>query len=75
MKGHKQARTTLKDIAQVCGYTANAVSRAMRNDERLPSETREKIQQTALQMGYIPNTLPSTLRSGSSRTVLSLLTI
>ena len=62
-------RITLKDIARACGYTANTVSRAMRNDPRLPAATREKIQAEAEKLGYIPNTLASSLRSGRRNTV------
>ena len=62
------SRVTLKDIAKACGYTANTVSRAMRNDERLPAATREKIQAVAAKLGYIPNTLASSLRSGRRNT-------
>ena len=58
------ARVTMKDIAKVCGYTVNTVSRAMRNDEQLPAATREKIKAAAEKLGYIPNTLASSLRSG-----------
>ena len=59
-------RITLRDVASACGYTVNTVSRALRGDLRLPEATREKIRRTALQMGYIRNSLASTLRSGKS---------
>ncbi|HNX61121.1 MAG TPA: LacI family DNA-binding transcriptional regulator [Candidatus Limiplasma sp.] len=64
-----QHRATLQDIARACGYSANTVSRALRNDNRLPLETRNVIVQTASAMGYIRNSSASTLRSGTSRTV------
>ena len=63
------ARITLKDIAKDCGYTVNTVSRAMRNDKRLPAATREKIRTAAEKLGYIPNTLASSLRSGRRNTI------
>lgn len=59
-------RITLKDVAEACGYTVNTVSRALRGDPRLPESTCGKIRQTAMQMGYIRNSLASTLRSGKS---------
>jgi len=62
-------RVTLKHIAQACGYTVNTVSRALRGDPRLSDSTRTRIQQTAREMGYIRNSLASTLRSGRSHTV------
>ena len=63
------SRVTLKDVAAACGYTVNTVSRAMRDDHRLPAATRERIRETARQMGYIRNSLASSLRSGRSHTV------
>lgn len=62
-------RVTLKDLAAACGYSANTVSRALRNDTRLPEETRNTIAKKAAQMGYIRNSLASTLRSGTSKTI------
>ena len=63
------SRVTQSDVAKACGYTVNTVSRALRGDLRLPEETREKIQSTARKMGYIRNSLASSLRSGRSQTV------
>lgn len=63
------SRVTLKDVANECGYTANTVSRAMRNDSRLPESTRQLIREAAARLGYIPNKMASTLRSGKSHVV------
>ena len=62
-------RVTLRDIAEKCGYTVNTVSRALRDDPKLPAPTRTRIQEKAREMGYIRNTLASTLRSGKSHNV------
>ena len=62
-------RITLKDIAERCGYTANTVSRALRNDEKLPESTRLAIQALAREMGYVPNSSARALRYGSSHTI------
>ena len=59
-------RITLRDVGGACGYTVNTVSRALRGDPRLPESTREKIREAAVRMGYIRNSLASTLRSGRS---------
>ena len=59
-------RITLRDVAGACGYTVNTVSRALRGDPRLPESTRAKIREAAVKMGYIRNSLASTLRSGRS---------
>ena len=63
------SRVTLKDVANECGYTANTVSRAMRNDPRLPESTRQTIREAAARLGYIPNKMASSLRSGKSHVV------
>ena len=65
----KSNRITLKDIAIACGYSANTVSRALRDDRRLSDATRSLIRETADRMGYIPNTMASSLRSGRSRMI------
>lgn len=69
MQLNVSGRITLKDIAERCGYTANTVSRALRNDEKLPENTRRTIQQLAREMGYVPNRSARALRYGSSRTI------
>ena len=56
------SRITMKDIAGKCGYTVNTVSRALRDDPALPGSTRSLIQSTAQEMGYIRNSMASSLR-------------
>ena len=63
------SRVTLKDVANECGYTANTVSRAMRNDPRLPEVTRQMIREAASRLGYIQNKMASSLRSGKSHVI------
>ena len=65
----KAGRITLKDVSLACGYTVNTVSRALRDDPCLPASTRELIQATARDMGYIRNSMASSLRSGKSHIV------
>ena len=59
----------MKDIAQRSGFSVNTISRALHDDSRLTKETREKIRQISNSMGYIPNHMASTLRSGKSRII------
>ena len=65
----RKERITLKDIAAACGCSANTVSRALRDDQRLADATRTHIKETAQEMGYIPNHMATTLRSGRSRMI------
>lgn len=69
MSMSSSGRITLKDIAERCGYTANTVSRALRNDEKLPQSTRDAISRLAREMGYVPNSSARALRYGSSHTI------
>jgi DNA-binding LacI/PurR family transcriptional regulator len=54
-------RVSLRDIAQQLGLSHSTVSRALRNRPRVAQELKEKIQQTAQQMGYRPDPMLSAL--------------
>ena len=57
-------RVTLKDIATRTGYTANTVSRALKDKEDIGAETRKSIQEIAREMGYISDSIAASLRTG-----------
>ena len=69
MLNHKGKIVTLKDIAEVTGYTANTVSRVLNNRENVSPKTRELILTTAKELGYVGNALAGSLRSGISGTI------
>jgi DNA-binding LacI/PurR family transcriptional regulator len=48
-------RTTLKDIANRLGISANSVSKALRGKSKISEKTRALILQTATEMNYTPN--------------------
>src|SRR5882762_6787627 len=52
---------TLKDIARKAGVSVMTVSRALRNQSNLSSETRDRVQAIAEEMGYRPNPLVAAL--------------
>lgn len=62
-------RVTLSEIAKATGYTINTVSRALRNQSDIAVATRQKIQEVARRMGYVPNMAASSLRLGRSNTI------
>ncbi len=62
-------RVTLSDIAKKCGVSVNTVSHALNNKPDISDITKEKIKNTAKQMGYIGNASASFLRSGLSKTI------
>lgn len=46
--------TTQRDIARILGISNATVSLALRDHPRIPAATRERIKQTASEMGYLP---------------------
>lgn len=60
---------TIKDIALACGVSEGTVDRALNGREGIKKETKEKILQTAKELGYRPNHLARCLARGSSRTI------
>lgn len=64
---------TLKDVAEAVGYSVNTVSRALRGKDDIAKETRDRIKQTALELGYINNAVASSLRLGYTNTIAVIL--
>jgi len=62
-------RVLLKDIAEASNLTINTVSRALKNKDDISIATREYVQKLALDMGYIPDVVASSLRSGYTKTI------
>ena len=62
-------RVTLQDVARATGYTANTVSRALKNKPDISAETSKRIQDAARRMGYVRNAMACSLRSGHTRTL------
>lgn len=60
---------TLADIAERIGTTTNTVSRALRDCTDIGPQMKERVKQTALEMGYVPNRIASFLRSKRSNIV------
>ncbi|MCX6952488.1 MAG: LacI family DNA-binding transcriptional regulator [Verrucomicrobia bacterium] len=51
----------MQDVARAAGVHQTTVSRALRNDPRLPAETCRRLQRLAEKMGYRPHPLVSAL--------------
>ncbi|AHF90973.1 LacI family transcriptional regulator [Opitutaceae bacterium TAV5] len=49
------SRVTLNDIARATGLSRSGVSRALRNDPRVPAATCERVQAIARKLGYRPD--------------------
>ena len=51
------------------GLTINTVSRALKDKNDISEATKTQVKRIAYQMGYIPDTLASSLRSGVTKTI------
>ncbi len=63
------ARVTSVDLAQELGISQSTVSRALSNDVRIATKTREKVQHLALKLGYTPNAMARSLSTQQSRLI------
>lgn len=60
---------TMKDIASYVGVSVSTVSRVLNNSAPVDRETREKINQAILKLGYRPNVMAKALKEGRSKTI------
>ncbi len=54
---------TLRDVSEASGVSEMTVSRVLRNRGDVSAATRERVLQTAKQMGYVPNKIAGALAS------------
>ncbi|WP_297161264.1 LacI family DNA-binding transcriptional regulator [Thermogemmatispora sp.] len=68
--GAKRSReVSIADIARVAGVSHTTVSRALRDSPLISEETRKRIQQLALEMGYTPNAIAQSLQTRRTNTI------
>lgn len=60
---------TLREIAEACGYSTAAVSKALRGLPDIAISTAEHIKDVAHEMGYKPNIAARTLKTGRSHVI------
>jgi DNA-binding LacI/PurR family transcriptional regulator len=60
---------SIADIARVAGVSHTTVSRALRGSPLISTETRERIQRLALEMGYTPNAIAQSLQTRRTSTI------
>lgn len=65
----RTSKITIYDIAQALNLSASTISRALQNNPLINQDTREKVQQTAADMGYVPNWIASSLRRKRSNII------
>ena len=64
---------TIHDLARLAGLNSSTISRALRNDPRVRSDTREKIHALAEKYNYIPNLNARNLADGKTRMIAFLM--
>ncbi len=62
-------RITIRDVAQAAGVSLATASRALNRAGRVSSETVAKVTRTARQLGYAPDAVAQSMRSGSTGVV------
>lgn len=61
--------TGIQDVAREVGLSTATVSRALRGLAGVSEETRQRVQDVAHRMGYVPSAAASVLASGQTRTI------
>ncbi|HED2932815.1 TPA: DNA-binding transcriptional regulator CytR [Klebsiella oxytoca] len=71
MKPKKQiVAATMKDVAQKANVSTATVSRALMNPDKVSQSTRNRVEQAALEVGYLPQSLGRNMKRNESRTIL-----
>lgn len=60
---------TIKDIARLLDVAVSTVGRALQNNPRISQDMRDRVHQTARDIGYVANSTAATMRSKSSKLV------
>jgi len=68
----RDARPTLRTVADACGLAVTTVSRALNDREDIAVRTRARVKSIAAELGYVPNRAGQGLRTGRTG-ILNLL--
>jgi LacI family repressor for deo operon, udp, cdd, tsx, nupC, and nupG len=63
---------TIRDVAELAGVATSTVSRALSNPDRVNRYTRERIEEAAAQLNYVPSSQARGLSSGRTNAVAVL---
>ena len=64
-----KANITIHDIARILEVSPSTVSRALNDNPRISLPTRRAVKELALEKGYRPNNIATSLRKGTSMTI------
>jgi DNA-binding LacI/PurR family transcriptional regulator len=62
-RASRASRATINDVARACGVSRQTVSNVMRGRGRVGEQTRQRVLATISEVGYIPHSGASSLRS------------
>ena len=65
----RRQRVTLRTIAEATGLSLSTVSLALRGGSTLKQDTRDKVTETARQLGYVPDRAGVRLRTGKTNVI------
>lgn len=65
---------TSRDVARLAGVSQPTVSRALRDDPRVSEETKKRVREAAVLLGYVPSEAGRALSSGRTRRIGLLVT-
>lgn len=65
---------TSRDVARLAGVSQPTVSRALRDDPRVSEETKKRVRDAAVLLGYVPSEAGRALSSGRTRRIGLLVT-
>lgn len=60
---------SMKDISRACGVSVATVSKALNDHRDIGEETKEKVRQTAKEMGYFPNSSARALKTNRTHNI------
>jgi len=66
--------TTIRDVAKLAGVAPITVSRVLNNTGYVKPETRQRVEQAAAELHYVPNMLAHSFRSSRTNTLALVLT-
>ena len=69
----RQAKITMQEVARRAGVSAMTVSRALKNDAAVSSQTRDRVLEIVRQTGYVPDAMARVFASGRSGFVAALI--
>jgi LacI family transcriptional regulator len=65
----KRQRARLRDVALAAGTSTKTASRVINGDDRVSAETRARVEQAVVDLGYRPDPLARSLRRGLDATI------